>query len=92
MACHVSGLLEARSRPALLPARHFPPAPLGAMGAPRRPRYSLNCARIPSPEIVCARPAYFSGGAWMLLLSIVTASRAKALPDRLAAVFIVMLE
>ena len=34
--------------------------------------------------------AYF--GAWILLLSIVTASRARALPDRLAAVFIVMLE
>jgi len=31
-------------------------------------------------------------GAWILLLSIVTASRARALPDRLAAVFIVMLE
>lgn len=31
-------------------------------------------------------------GAWMLLLSIVTASRARALPERLAAVFIVMLE
>jgi len=39
--------------------------------------------------ILCADTYY---GRRMLLLSMVTASRAKALPDRLAAVFIVMLE
>jgi len=31
-------------------------------------------------------------GTWILLLSIVTPSRARALPDRLEAVFMVMLE
>ena len=48
-------------------------------------------------SLSCARRFRRSGatvyyGTRILLLSIVTAARAKALPDRLAAVFIVMLE
>ena len=44
----------------------------------------------PKLRDLVSKTAYF--GAWILLVSIVTASRARALPDRLAAVFIVMLE
>ncbi len=39
---------------------------------------------------ILRKRAYY--GTWMMLPSSVTAARAKALPDRLAPVFIVMLE
>jgi len=58
-----------------------------------RPPALARCAASAArgdPDDLVRKTAYF--GAWMLLLSIVTAARAKALPDRLAAVFIVMLE
>jgi hypothetical protein len=51
----------------------------------RRKKY--NDRRGSLPADLCD---YF--GSWILLLSIVTASRARALPDRLEAVFMVMLE
>jgi len=52
----------------------------------RRKKYRARRGSLPAEPV---RP-YF--GDWILLLSIVTASRARALPDRLEAVFIVMLE
>jgi hypothetical protein len=61
--------------------RTWPP-PSSQQAGQRQPR-----AAIPA---VSRKDAYC--GTCMLLLSIVTAARAKALPDRPAPVFIVMLE
>jgi hypothetical protein len=55
--------------------------------SPRTPG-SLSC-RAAILALLCSTASY---GTRMMLLSMVTAARAKALPDRRASVFIVMLE